>query len=68
MLQIELVFKSVYFFSRLPFPVSLKPLAKGLLSIFSCVIFRDKTKKGSIDVVLFYGTVLRCVRQLFTLR
>lgn len=68
MLQIELVSKSIYFFSRLPFPVSLKPLAKGLLSIFSCVIFRDKTKKASIDVVLFCGTVLRCVQQLFTQR
>lgn len=62
MLQIELVLKSIYFFSRLPFPVSLKPLAKGLLSIFSCVIFRDKTKKASIDVVLFCGTVLWCLR------
>lgn len=31
-----------YLFSLLPFPVSLNPLAKGLLSIFSCVIFRRK--------------------------
>lgn len=28
-----------YFFSLLPAPVSLKPLAKGLWSIFSCVIW-----------------------------
>lgn len=28
----------LYLFSRLPFPVSRNPLAKGLWSIFSCVI------------------------------
>lgn len=32
-----------YLFSRLPFPMSLNPLAKGLLSIFSFVICRRKT-------------------------
>lgn len=44
MLPTGLVLKHLYLFSRLPFPVSLKPLAKGLLSIFSCVIFREKSK------------------------
>jgi hypothetical protein len=29
---------NTYFFSRLPAPVSRNPLAKGLLSIFNCVI------------------------------
>lgn len=32
--------RSPYLFSRRPLPVSRKPLAKGLLSIFSCVICR----------------------------
>lgn len=44
MLPTGLILKHIYLFSRLPFPVSLKPLAKGLLSIFSCVIFREKSK------------------------
>lgn len=36
--------QSNYLFSRLPFPESLKPLAKGLLSIFSCVIYIEGGK------------------------
>lgn len=42
--------KHIYLLSRLPFPVSLKPLAKGLLSIFSCVIFREKSKSRNQSV------------------
>ena len=34
-----------HLFSLLPLPVSLKPLAKGLLSIFNCVIWW-KLKNG----------------------
>lgn len=34
-------FLNTYFFSRLPAPVSRNPLAKGLLSIFSCVICEE---------------------------
>lgn len=38
---------NTYFFSRLPAPVSRNPLAKGLLSIFSCVICgRNQSKIG----------------------
>lgn len=33
---------NTYFFSRLPAPVSRNPLAKGLLSIFNCVICMKK--------------------------
>lgn len=43
-----LILKYTYLFSRLPFPVSLKPLAKGLLSIFSWVILREKTNREII--------------------
>lgn len=34
-----------YLFSRLPFPVSRNPFAKGLWSIFSCVIWNATTWK-----------------------
>lgn len=30
-----------YFFSLFPAPVSRNPLAKGLLSIFNCVIYQQ---------------------------
>lgn len=50
MLPTGLILKHIYLFSRLPFPVSLKPLAKGLLSIFSCVIFREKSKSRNQSV------------------
>lgn len=33
---------TTHLFSLLPFPVSLNPLAKGLLSIFNCVICQKK--------------------------
>ena len=34
-----LKYKINYFLSRFPWPLSLNPFAKGLLSILSCVIF-----------------------------
>jgi hypothetical protein len=41
-----------HLFSRRPFPVSRKPLAKGLLSIFSCVICGAEEAVLSQDLIL----------------
>lgn len=44
------LFLCTHFFSRLPAPVSLNPFAKGLLSIFSCVICNDKQYRGCLCI------------------
>lgn len=41
-----------HLFSRRPFPVSRKPLANGLLSIFSCVICGTEEAAQSQDLAL----------------
>lgn len=45
-----------HLFSLLPLPVSLKPLAKGLLSIFNCVIWKklNNTTNGHFISIHFF--------------
>lgn len=42
-----------YLFSLLPLPVSRNPLAKGLLSILSCVIYKKSSKYKHIYVYIY---------------
>lgn len=46
---------STYFFSLLPAPVSRKPFANGLLSIFNCVIYIWKKQKNNPRVIITYN-------------
>lgn len=56
-----------HLFSLLPLPVSLKPLAKGLLSIFNCVIWKklNKSTNGHFICVGFFWLVSLSARGVF---
>lgn len=48
-----------YLFSLLPFPVSLNPFAKGLLSIFSCVICTKHKEVINLCGIVFFFTTIK---------
>lgn len=49
---------NTYFFSRFPAPVSRNPFAKGLLSIFNCVICKKKHVKFSCVTLRYCANCL----------